>query len=320
MITTENRLILTIVLPSDAIQDCIDNDLGPSPKVSVDPRNADGVEDTVAYGVLAEDAPILPSAEDKDIANQVQAAIKQSGVRNTDTLKWPSISDTAVSEYDKSIKIFAGAFPWLFPGGRGDFVGFRQHKITPADWAKKMLTYKDGRFATDKMFGFFVNNYVVRRRNQSSGNFFVKTFCTDAPPDIDSLKEAITAGNTRFVNEISYFAKSIQGSDSYWRIKKSELYTWISHHVEMGNGCPHYFMTLSCAEYWWPDIMRLVNERIWYATGKHGYLEDNPNCRVQVLNDWSVVVQVSSTCCYWVASRCKRRRAMLLFVFLFLIL
>ena len=198
------------------MKDLFDEDLGPSPEISIDPRRASNVEDTVAYGVLAEDAPVLPSSEDRDIAGSIKAATESSIEQDTPILNWPSISETAVSEYDTSIKIFAGAFPWLFPGGRGDFACFREHKITAAEWASRMLTYEDGRFAKDKMFGFFVLNYVVRRRNQSSGNFFIKTFCSNAPTDIESLKEAIAAGNRCFVNEISYFAKSIQGSDSYW--------------------------------------------------------------------------------------------------------
>ena len=33
----------------------------------------------------------------------------------------------------------------------------------------------------------------------------------------------------------------------------------------MGNGGPSAFMTLSCAEFHWPDIIRLLKERCSYA-------------------------------------------------------
>lgn len=83
----------------------------------------------------------------------------------------------------------------------------------------------------------------------------------------------------------------MKGSDSYWRKKRSELYTWINHHVEMGNGPPNFFITLSCAEYHWPDIIRLVKDRMTIAENK----QFNDSCHldniVQIMNDYSVVVQ-----------------------------
>ena len=55
--------------------------------------------------------------------------------------------------------------------------------------------------------------------------------------------------------------KKIRGSDSYWRAKKGELNSWINYHVEQGHGGPSAFMTFSCAKYYWPDLMHLLQER-----------------------------------------------------------
>jgi hypothetical protein len=77
----------------------------------------------------------------------------------------------------------------------------------------------------------------------------------------------------------------------FWHSKRQELYTWINHHVEKGNGAPSYFITLSCCEHYWSDIILLIKERLKLA-GK-----DESECYVgspkmsQLLNDYAIVVQ-----------------------------
>ena len=63
---------------------------------------------------------------------------------------------------------------------------------------------------------------------------------------------------------MQYFSAKIRGSDGYWRTKKYELKAWIDHHIQMGHGPPTLFMTLSCAENWWIDLLRLLCKRVSY--------------------------------------------------------
>ena len=66
------------------------------------------------------------------------------------------------------------------------------------------------------------------------------------------------------------------------------MYTWINHHIEVGHGLPTFFITLSCAEYMWPDIKRLIKDRFTVAG------LDPPNLDksfVQIVNDYTVIVQ-----------------------------
>jgi hypothetical protein len=154
------------------------------------------------------------------------------------------------------------AFPWLFPGGIGDYSAYRERKITPDEWAERMLMLDDGRFAKDKMWCFFALNFATRRRNQGQGRYFATGFYKDAPKTLEELKENIKEGDTTFVDKITYYARRVKGSSAYWRAKKAELYSWINHHVAQGNGLPTFFITLSCAEYFWPDVIRLLNERL----------------------------------------------------------
>ena len=55
---------------------------------------------------------------------------------------------------------------------------------------------------------------------------------------------------------LRYYARNIKGSDNYWRAKTQELESWIQHHISRGRGPPTFFITLSCAENWWPDLRR----------------------------------------------------------------
>ena len=259
--------------------------------MNVSPREQSN-EDMPAFGIFATNVPVVPSEEDKEVANALQQASKKRKASGDDfRLKWPDISKNPISEYNTNTKIFACAFPWLFPSGEGDFLDFREEKISVGDWARNLIMYEDSHFVKDKMFSFFVLNYVTRRRNQSSGNFFVKKFSQNGNDDIRSLQKSVRKGDMKFVNEIMYFAKQVLGSDAYWRHKRNELYSWINHHVEMENGPPSYFLTLSCTEYYWPDILRLVEERIKIETGKCHQLVCNCSNIVQVMNNYSSVVQ-----------------------------
>ena len=66
------------------------------------------------------------------------------------------------------------------------------------------------------------------------------------------------------------------------------MYTWINHHIEAGHGPPNFFITLSCAEYLWPDIKRLISDRFTSAGLEAPDLEKS---FVQLVNDYTLIVQ-----------------------------
>jgi hypothetical protein len=57
---------------------------------------------------------------------------------------------------------------------------------------------------------------------------------------------------------LRYFARNIKGSDNYWRACTDDLEQWNNHHAGKGHGPPTFFITLSCAKNWWPDLRRLL--------------------------------------------------------------
>ena len=236
---------------------------------------------------------------------EIIAELKSSSKSNEQILNWPTIDDAPVSEYAE-IKLFTLAFPWLFPGGVCDFnESCRIHKVEISQWLENLIYYKDGRFARDPIWCFFALNYKQRHQNTSSGGWFVKSFASAIPNSLSDLKEKIAQGDDSFVSKLAYFGKTTTGSSAYWRFKKSELFTWINHHVSVGHGAPTVFMTLSCAEFHWPDLIRVLEKRIWIASNrridKEGKMLDSsgrlinlmsdPTALNKAVNDYSIIVQ-----------------------------
>ena len=210
-------------------------------------------------------------------------------------MHWPTIDPTPINEFDRNNRLFCKAFPWLFPGGYGDFVDYipdNTQRIQVGLWGQQLLYYEDGRFAKDRFFCFFALNYMLRRRNTSGGQFFIKQFNNDLCPDnLEDLQKEVAKGNTHFVNNLSYFSKNVPGSNPYWIQKRSELYSWINHHVEQKNGAPLFFITLSCAEYFWKDITELLKERLEIEGNPQPDLHPGSKGYVQLCNDYTIVIQ-----------------------------
>jgi hypothetical protein len=276
---------------SPAIQTTVDatveeHDLGPVPRETMEIREAS--EYVEAFGFIDDGCTINNmSEEDKEINNKIQRQLKEQNKFGEYVMDWPSIEQTPVKEWGTT-KVFARAFPWLFPGGIGDVKDFDGDI---SDWGKLLTYYKDGRFVKDTHFCFFALNYIVRHRNNSAGHWFVTKYAHGMPDTLEELQEQIRNGDYRYINHLNFYNKRIRGSNPYWRQEKSKLYTWINYHIKEGNGAPMFFITLSCAEHYWPDIIHLLKERMMLAG------EDTSTCYVgspklgKIINEYAIVVQ-----------------------------
>jgi len=212
------------------------------------------------------------------------------------TLPFPNVSKEPEDEYH-GLPIFSNAFPWLFPGGIGD-INYNKKKENGyvQKWVKAMVYYHDGRFVKDPTWCFYALNYMQRHQNNVSGGFFIRDFITsNKPSSLDALKEQISRKDYTFVEKLIYFSSKIRGSDSYWRLKKSQLYTWVYWHIEQGHGPPTLFITLSCAEYYWPDVKKLLKDRIKnsFDTSDNNY-DDMLTTKAAIMkavNQYSIVIQ-----------------------------
>ena len=185
------------------------------------------------------------------------------------TLPWPKVSSEPENEWN-GIKIFVSMFPWLFPGGVGDIneTGCHEKSLSFKKWADYLLHYEDGRFAKDRIWCFYTENMRQRRENMASGSFFINSFVkSNIPESVQELQERVQQGDLSFIEKLQYFSQKAHGSDAFWRKQRYEVDSWINYHVENGNGPPTLFFTLSCAEYYWPEVIRLLEERIKMESG-----------------------------------------------------
>lgn len=268
------------------------DDPGPCPNQTRAPTI--GQDDIQCVGVLTEDAPPILSENDKIIQEKLREASATAKRKGNDKIfvDLPTIKPKPLAEHDPLNKIFCWSFPWLFPGGIGDHTDFPiDEKYRDTAWGRMILFYQDGRFMRDELFCFFAMNFVIRRLNSSSGRYFTNKFYKGGSTNLEDLQEAIENGDTNFVNCVTYYASRVKGSNPYWISKRSELYTWINHHVQSGNGPPVYFITLTCAEYQWADIVDIIRDRVAMEGGDPKQVDRNKPGFVQLVNQYALVVQ-----------------------------
>ena len=301
--TNEEADLLSVLDISTTIteQQLPDSDRGVAPEQCMTPLEEDNNEFEQS-GIQGQVPNIELNQADREVINDLKTSTPKGGEQ---VLEWPTIGDAPVSEYSE-IKLFTLAFPWLFPGGICDInESCRTHKVEIGQWAENLLYYKDGRFAKDPIWCFFVLNYIQRHRNTTGGGWFVKGFASDIPSSLSTLKDKLSQGDDSFVSKLAYYGRSTIGSSAYWRHKRAQLYAWINHHVSVGHGAPTIFMTLSCAEFHWPDLIRALEKRIWiasnYRINKDGNklnscgqvidLSNNSTHLNKAVNDYSIIVQ-----------------------------
>jgi len=109
-------------------------DLGPSVSQFTDVLEDEGYTEQVSGGIMSPtDENMQLSDESDKICQGLEEATKAS--KKIGTMSWPYVSDKPVSEYDKHAHLFCKAFPWLFPGGVGNYSQYQEEKMSAAEWA-----------------------------------------------------------------------------------------------------------------------------------------------------------------------------------------
>ena len=266
-------------------------------RIHIGDKNNNDNEEIEYYGSLGDNDSNVNNPNAREQIEKLQKTYSKQvpEERQDHTLPWPSVSKEPENEFT-GIRIFVNMFPWLFPGGIGDINETQrsEKKLHFKTWSNYLLHYFDGRFAKDKIWCFYTENMRQRRENMSSGSFFINNFVkSNIPESVEELQEMIDKGDCSFIDKLQYYAQKSQGSDAYWRKQRHEVESWINYHVENGNGPPTLFLTLSCAEYYWPDIIRLLQERILLASKDEitPDLRNDPKALRKAVIDYSIVIQ-----------------------------
>ncbi|KAL9956688.1 hypothetical protein ACROYT_G038207 [Oculina patagonica] len=273
------------------------DDQGPAPE-QLDAGETDSGDDMTVSGVILPEPGVNVQACVEAAINEVvseppeaeaEAVERQQGTERP-VISWPSIGTTPASEFTTPY-FFTMAFPCLFPYGKGDFhINRRITCPSLHDWAEHLLWYKDGRFARHKVWKFVVHNMIMRKRALEQSRYIVDQQLGDPQLTVGDLQERLASGDNTFINKLLYFGANLRGTAQYWHQRWRELRALVEFMVNEKKGLPSFFMTGSCAEFYFPPLRRLLEQYILQTTGKEVNLDEDSSARYKAVQENTHVV------------------------------
>ncbi|XP_068671144.1 uncharacterized protein, partial [Montipora foliosa] len=248
------------------------DDQGPAPQQLL-ASETDGSDDSTVSGVILAEPGVNVQAEVEAALSRVVSEPRevetdqaQQGAERP-VIPWPTTDTTPASEFTTPY-FFTMVFPCLSPYGKGDY-HINRPISCPAlhEWAEHLLWYQDGRFARHKVWKFIVHNMILRKRALEQSRYFVDQQLGDPHITVVDLQERVARGDTSFTNKLLYFGANLRGTAQYWHQRRRELRAFVEFMVNEKHGLPSFFMTGSCAEFYFPPLKRLLEEYILQSTG-----------------------------------------------------
>ncbi|KAK3911536.1 ATP-dependent DNA helicase [Frankliniella fusca] len=214
----------------------------------------DGVESEENIDAELDDE--LVGSETESIENIASSGVPFVPVYNQDqlinsSLQWPNLGTDPVNEFDAGFIV--KAFPCLFPYGKCDLHDVREKKVHMHEYFKHLLSYEDGRFAKHATFRFFAFNMWLRHTAIKAGKVFVDKDSVLKEMNVEELK-AHLASNVSARNKLMFMGSNLKGSKAYWKSRCGELRDMVEQ-----IGLPTIFLTLSAADFYWPDLYRILS-------------------------------------------------------------
>ncbi|KAJ1520349.1 hypothetical protein ONE63_004547 [Megalurothrips usitatus] len=184
---------------------------------------------------------------------------------------WPTIGKTPINEFG-SPGYITMAFPYLFPFGKGDYSMPRNTKLFLSDYIKFLMEFHDERFAKDERFRYFIMNSQMRWNAINVGSIVVKKNVFFSKLTVVQLKEHLKK-NPESLKQIMFYSSRIRTTRPYWNTRSSELLDFVFQRGE-----PTAFITLSSADYHWPDVYRILgyNVKTLSVSEKMKIISENP--------------------------------------------
>ena len=148
------------------------------------------------------------------------------------------------------------AHPHLFPSGKFGHTAVREVKLSPTKYFNQRLLNYTQRFSSDADYIFFAHKMLLQYNLRSQINIALKRVanCT--------LSAGVMAGNydetikSYVANDDAYkFMSTIKGTPAYWQHTLSDVLAMVKQ-----LGVPTYFMTLSCADLRWNELITIIRK------------------------------------------------------------
>ena len=164
----------------------------------------------------------------------------------------PSIRSTPLDEAAGRERIFAMAFPTLYPTGRADFNTARERKVDLNDYARHMMCYHDGRFGRHPRWRFLIFNLLMRRKASNSARFYVSKASGLKDLTREELTEALQMDES-LLPQIVRQGSTLTGTRPFWRNKGTSLQAQARF---LTPSMSPVFVTFSAADMQWEDLHR----------------------------------------------------------------
>jgi ATP-dependent DNA helicase PIF1 len=169
-----------------------------------------------------------------------------------DGLPAPVIRNTPLDEAAGADRLFAMAFPTLYPTGKADFNEPRIRKVSLKEYARHLLCFTDGRFGRHPRWRFLVFNILMRRKAGASARFYVSKVPDMKGLTREELAELLQKTDT-ILPTIVRQGSSLIGTRPYWKNRSNTLM------AQARFLCPTtapVFITFSAADMQWQDLHR----------------------------------------------------------------
>ncbi|KIX09923.1 uncharacterized protein Z518_01004 [Rhinocladiella mackenziei CBS 650.93] len=198
-----------------------------------------------------------PPAPEQPVSAELPPPNSQSMVPNlnittTEADLIPSRILDSTEPYRRSVgkdRIFAMAFPTLYPTGQADFNAPRIRKVSLTDYARHLMCFHDGGFGRHPRWRFFVFNLLMCRKANGAARFYVSKASGLKDLSREELTEALLADDA-LLPQIVRQGSDLTGTRPFWRSKSNHLQAQARF---LPPGMSPVFVTLSAADMQWQD-------------------------------------------------------------------
>ena len=265
--------VVEIEFPEIEHEQELADDTGPS--AAQHPGASESDETSSGFVNLLPAANLQRSMEEmlaRGRGSQADAADAPSSSRASSSAPSFRVEGTPEPVSEFSPYFFAMAFPEIFGNGAADFIAPRPIKLDFDKWLRHMLWTGDQRAARHRVFCFVAFSMLQRRRALSQGSFFYSSRLAGSGDSdgatLESLNERLKQGDSSLARAIYHWGGNITGSDGYNASLNREIEAIISHMLQQQPPRPpSLFLTFSCAEFHWRQMLRYLAEHMRKVEG-----------------------------------------------------
>lgn len=180
---------------------------------------------------------------------QIQSQIDERRPRQrNDMPSIPEVRSTPLDEFSDTQRLWAMAFPTLFPWGAADFKSRRTHTVQLKQWGQHLLKWHDGRFARHPRFRYMLFDMLNRQRSSAQARYVVNNVKDLNRLSFDEFEERLNS-DSGVLNKVARAGSNLLGTRPYWARVRSDLMAqarFMKHSA--------VFLTFSCADMQWHDL------------------------------------------------------------------